>query len=138
MKGDQMKNHRSNAFILGAIVVLILIGLLLVENQTKFVERLVDDIVYDSKVIYLSCSELPSVDEVTRVVEQHKNIIAQIERVHPGYVEVYVNSFYCPETAWIVIDYPSHADRLKIEQIINSEIIDSETFFGIPYELVNN
>ncbi|OIN92459.1 MAG: hypothetical protein AUJ21_06660 [Anaerolineae bacterium CG1_02_58_13] len=127
-----MKNHRSNAFILGAIVVLILIGLLLVESQTKFMSRLYDDIVMDSKVIYLSCSELPSVDEVTSVVEQHKDIIAQIERVDPGHVGVYVNSFSCPETAYIVIDYASHADRLKIEQIINSE-----TFFGIPYELLN-
>ena len=59
-------------------------------------------------------------------------MIEEIKRVNPGFVVVRIDTTTCPGKADIVIEYPSHQDRLAIE-----EIIDGETFFGVPYRLRN-
>ena len=115
-----------------AFLIFLMIIVPLIESQTKFVQRLYDEYVMDNKNHYLPCDQLPSMDEVTSIVEKHKDIIEQIEQLHPGSAGVEVDSFSCPGKADIVIWYASHEDRLKIERLINSE-----TFFGIPYRLRN-
>jgi hypothetical protein len=75
---------------------------------------------------------LPTEAEVRQVVEAHADVIRQIEQVDPGNVEVMINTRGCPGKADLLIGYPSHQDRLDIEAIIASE-----TFYGIPYRLLN-
>ena len=126
-----MKYPRSMILILGIIVFLMII-VVTIESQTKFVRRLYDDIVMDNKNHYLSCDKLPSVNEVTSIVDKHLDTIDQIEQIDPGQTGVEVDSFSCPGKADIVIWYASHDDRIKIEQLI-----DNKTFFGIPLRLQN-
>ncbi len=126
-----MSSPHSKIFVLGIIVFLIII-VATIESQTKFVRRLYDNIVMDNKNHYLSCDKLPSVNEVTSVVEKHRDTIEQIEQIDPGHAGVEVDSLSCPGKADIVIWYASHEDRIKIEQLINNK-----TFFGIPYRLQN-
>jgi hypothetical protein len=102
------------------------------ESQTKFIRRFYDNVVMDNRNHYLSCDRLPTITKVTDVVEKHKDTIEQIEQIHPGQIGLEVDSFSCPGKADIIIWYASHEDRIKIEQIINDE-----TFFGIPYRLQN-
>lgn len=83
---------------------------------------------------HLPCRQLPTYAEAQRVVEAHQEVIDRIEKAGGG---VRLESHTCPgETearADILIWYPSHRDRVAIEGIINGE-----TFFGIPYRLLNN
>jgi hypothetical protein len=65
-------------------------------------------------------------------VEEHQDTVERIMEVNPGFVWLEVDDASCPGRADIVIYYPSHRNRLAIE-----EIIGGDTFFGVPYRLRN-
>jgi hypothetical protein len=124
---------RGVIWLVGAILAVLTACavLVLVESQTKFVRRLVDNVLYDNRNHYLPCEQLPPLAEVERVLEEHQDVIQRIEAVNPGYVGVDVN--VCEGgNADITFWYGSHAERKAIEQIIGSD-----TFFGVPYNLNN-
>jgi len=100
--------------------------------QGHLLSRLYNDLVLDNRDHFLPCEKLPTSAEVHRVVEEHQDTVEAIEEVHPGFVWVEVDDSICPGKADIVIYYPSHQDRLAIE-----EIIGGDTFFGVPYRLRN-
>ncbi len=80
----------------------------------------------------LPCEHLPTVEEVTQVLDQHQAVIQQIVEVNPGQVFVDIDRDSCPGHADIVISYASHRDMVRIEALI-----DGDTFFGVPYRLRN-
>jgi len=129
-----MKNKRKGRLpISTAVVVLVILcaGILLIESQTKIIRRWIDDVIYDNQNHYLACEQLPSISEVEKVLEEHRDMVDQIEAVNPGFVGVEVHP--CGnENADITFWYGSHQDRLMIEQIIGND-----TFFGVPYNLHN-
>ena len=81
---------------------------------------------------YLPCEQLPPVSEVERIGQEHQDAIRQIEAVNPGLVDVEVNPCGAGQNADITFWYASHKDRIAIEQIIGSD-----KFFGVPYNLNN-
>ncbi len=116
-----------------AAALLVCVGTLFVEAQTKALRRLFDDAVLDNRNHYLRCDELPTAAEVKRVVEAHQDVIRRIEEAGAGLE--YGTCTCCGEAdprADILLFYASRQDRLEIEAII-----DGETFFGIPYRLQN-
>lgn len=118
--------------ILLLLLFVLLVGGIFAELKTNQIRKWLDDFLYDSRNHYLPCAKLPTVSEVKRVVEQHQETIQEIEQIHPDFVDVRIDSSTCPGKADIVIEYPSHRDRLAIE-----DIIDGERFFGVPYRLRN-
>ena len=127
-----MNRNRKALLLISAVFVLVVcVGILLIEIQTKVVRRWVDDVLYDNRNHYFPCEQLPSASEVERIIGEHQDIIQQIEAVNPGFVGIEVNT--CGEVnADITFWYASHKDRITIEQIIGSD-----TFFGVPYNLHN-
>jgi len=127
-----MSRKRKALLLISAVFVLVVcVGILLIEIQTKVVRRWVDDVLYDNRNHYFPCEQLPSASEVERIIGERQDIIHQIEAVNPGFVEIEVNT--CGEgNADITFWYASHKDRITIEQIIGSD-----TFFGVPYNLHN-
>jgi len=125
-----MKNN------LRKIVPLSVIGLLLVcaivEWQFKVVQRAYDHFILDNRNHYLSCNDLPTRLEIERIVNQHGDVIQQIEQVAPGFVGLEIDSLTCEGKADLLIWYGTHEQRIAIE-----EIIADDTFFGIPYRLQN-
>ena len=120
-------------------VPLLVIGLFLacalaaiVEMQFKILRHGYDRFIMDNHNHYLSCEELPTKVQVERVVEEHRNIIQQIEQVAPGSVGIEIDAFTCEGKADLLIWYGTHQQRVAVEQIIAGE-----TFFGIPYRLQN-
>jgi len=91
-----------------------------------------DEVVLDNRNHYLSCEQLPSESEVRQVMEAHQDVIERIEQVNPGFVGVEVDTSTCPGKADIIFSYGTHQDRLQIENIIADD-----TFYGIPYRLMN-
>jgi hypothetical protein len=104
----------------------------IVEMQFKVLRHSYDRFIMDNRNHYLSCQELPSKVEAERVVEEHRDVIQQIERVAPGFVGVEIDSLTCEGKADLIVWYGTHQQRTVIEQIIADD-----TFFGIPYRLRN-
>lgn len=123
-----MKRRKKLSTIL---IIICCLAILLVLIRTKLILRIYDNLILNSKNHYLSCEQLPPIAMVEKIVEEHQDVIQKIEHVNPGFVSVEIHE-KCSGKADIVIWYASHRDRLEIEEIINSE-----TFFGIPYRLHN-
>ena len=104
----------------------------MVELQFKVLRRAYDYFILDNRNHYLSCQDLPPRIEVERIMEQHSDVIQQIQRVAPGFVGVEIDSLTCEGKADLLIWYGTHQQRVAIEQIIAGD-----TFFGIPYRLQN-
>ena len=79
----------------------------------------------------LPCEELPEIETVRQVVEDHKDIIEEIENTSPGYVWFEINE-RCNGKGELFIYYDTVYTRDKI-----LEIIGGDTFFGVPYRLFN-
>jgi len=105
--------------------------LLFLEFQAKIIRQTLDDVLYDNRFHYISCEKLPSIAEVEKMIAEHQDVIRQIEAVNPGFVGNEVNT--CSTgNADITFWYSSHKERMAIENIIGSD-----TFFGVPYNLQN-
>lgn len=128
--------------MIGSIAVLVI-----TESKTHLIGKVHDNYVLDNRNHYLRCDQLPKMEQVNKVISEHKDTIEQIfEEVKKdnnsepiwennlasdGYVSFEWNE--CgSDNGDILISYLSHTDRKIIEKIINSD-----TFFGIPYRLVN-
>ena len=114
------------------VCLILCIGILILEFQTKFLRKTYDQIVLDNRNHYLSCEQLPTEAEVQQVLDEHQDVIKKIEQIHPGFVGVEMDTSACPGKADILFWYGNHEDRLSIETIIAGE-----TFYGIPYRLQN-
>jgi hypothetical protein len=121
------KNHNKKyAVIIITLVVLIsLVSIPIVIYAYSTVKNLLH---YSPE---LPCDDLPNIENVRQVVEDHQAIIQEIENINPGYVWVAINE-RCNGKGELYIYYDTVSTR---EQIL--EIIGAETFFGIPYRLFN-
>ena len=117
---------------IASVLLVVCVGILLVEAQTKIVRRWIDHVLYDNRNHYLPCDQLPPISEVERIIQEHQEVIQQIEAVNPGLVGVDVSICGAGQNADITFWYGGHKDRIAIEQIIGSD-----TFFGVPYNLNN-
>lgn len=79
----------------------------------------------------LPCEYLPDIETVQQVVEDHQDVIQEIEDLSPGYIWVEIHE-RCNGKGELYIYYDTEHNR---EQII--KFIGAETFFGIPYRLFN-
>ncbi len=127
-----MKNWKKSLIIVLAAFLLICLGVTVAEVQTKFIRRIIDNVIYDNRNHYLSCEQLPTASKVMQVVEEHQDAIKEIEQVKPGFIGMDIDTLSCPGRADIVFWYGSHQDRVAIESIINDD-----AFFGVPYRLHN-
>ncbi len=123
---------KRGCFLLGFAALLISLSALGVILNADWIREVRDDLIYDSKNHYLSCDELPRTEEVERVVSEHQETVREIEQVNPVFVRFRIDTRTCPSQSDIVIEYASHRDRVQIEEIINGD-----TFFGVPYRLIN-
>jgi hypothetical protein len=114
------------------LILILCIGIWILEAQTKFFRKTYDEIILDNRNHYLSCEQLPSEAEVRQVLDEHQDIIQEIEQINPGFVGVEVGTSICHGKADILFWYGTHQDRLQIENLIAEE-----TFYGIPYRLEN-
>ena len=127
-----MTNLTKSIIVVLTITLILSVGILIVESQTKFLRRTYDELVLDNRNHYLSCEELPTESEVSQVMESHQDVIEKIKQINPGFVGVEMDTSTCPGKADIIFWYGTHQDRIQIESIINDD-----AFYGIPYRLVN-
>lgn len=118
--------------LLAALVVLV-VAAALIEARLHVLQRFIASVVYDNMALTASCDELPSVAAVQQLVEEHRDTIQAVEAIHPGWIFVRVAEMGedCPGKGYLYIEYPSHQDRVRIEELLGP------TFFGLPYKGVN-
>ena len=124
---SRRKNHSKKyaLIIVSLIVIISLVSIPVVIYAFDTIRNLLN---YDPE---LPCDDLPDIETVRQVVEDHHDIIQEIENINPGYVWVSINE-RCNGKGELYIYYDTVSTR---EQIL--EIIGAETFFGIPYRLFN-
>jgi hypothetical protein len=122
------KLYRSLIYSLRVVVVL-LIGW----AAFVFIRGVVEDQLYDNHLHHLACWQLPDAQEVQAVKAAHSDTMARIKAIHPDHIGFEADTETCPGKGFFVIEYPTHAERLEIE-----EIMGGDRFFGIPCNLINN
>ncbi|PWH13568.1 MAG: hypothetical protein DDG60_10040 [Anaerolineae bacterium] len=130
--GQMKASTHKTILIIGIVLLTFLIVAVLLESQTRLFHRWYDDVILDNKNHYIPCEALPTESVVKETLDSHQEVIRKIEQVNPGNVGVFIDTFTCPGRADLVIWYASHKDRQAIEQILQDE-----TFFGVPYRLRN-
>jgi hypothetical protein len=103
-----------------------------IEAQTKIVRRAYDNFILDNENHYLPCEKLPTETEVSKVIQEHQDMIRTIEQVNPGLVGVDMDTMTCSGKADLIIWYATHQDRVEIKRLIGED-----TFFGVPYRMQN-
>ena len=103
-----------------------------IEAQTKIVRRAYDNFILDNENHYLPCEKLPTETEVSKVIQEHQDMIRTIDQVNPGLVEVDMDTMTCSGKADLIIWYATHQDRVEIKRLIGED-----TFFGVPYRMQN-
>jgi hypothetical protein len=128
-----MEIKRHSILIIVLAFALVCIGAFIAfELIEQPIRHWVDDLLYDNYNHYLSCEDLPLIDEVEAVVAIHKDTLDQIDQINPGLVGWNVEET-CSGKGDILFWYASHANRNKIEEIIGSK----DNFFGIPIRMRN-
>lgn len=79
----------------------------------------------------LPCEELPDIETVRQIIEDHQDLIEEIENTSPGNVWVEINE-KCDGKGELFIYYDTIYTKNKIK-----ELIDGDTFFGVPYRMFN-
>lgn len=96
------------------------------------------DLILDNRYHGVVCENLPSLSDVERTLIEKENLVNRIKSIRPAedadhfYISVEANE-PCSYKGEIMITYPSHNDRVKIEMILKDD-----SFNGIPYNLINN
>lgn len=114
------------------ILLILLVLAVVTEPFTHLYHRLADTLIYNNYRHYLPCRALPDLAEVEAVVAAHADLIARIEAVSPGTVDIEIDSLSCAGKGSVVIYYASKADRERIEAIL-----PERDFFGVPLSLIN-
>jgi len=115
-----------------ALIILTLVSLGFLFRKSIMI--IIQDVLYDNRRYLYSCKDLPSREFVEQALEDNKEFVDQIKNVMPGFIIVgagYIND--CPGKGDIHIEFPGHAQREIIEEMIGSDLL-----FGIPYRMTNN
>jgi len=118
---------RAQQGLRGILAILTLASLFILTSCTWY-----NNAILDNKDQTLPCGQLPTEQEVAKVLTDHQDVVKRILAVNPGQVFVDVDTITCPSHASIEISYAAHRDRVAIE-----EIIAADMFFGVPYQLRN-
>lgn len=125
---EKKRTLKTGIFVLLLLVVILVIS----EPSTHLFHRLADNFLYNNYHHYLSCSDLPDLDEVNKIVTKHSETVEKIKNINPNDVEFIIDSWTCPGKASINIYYASQNQRIQID-----EILPDKTFFGVPISLIN-
>ena len=100
-----------------------------------------NEFVLNNRDHFASCDELPTINQVSTVLNIHQRLVEQIEAINPEKVFVsmgtspfhYVNQVVeCPGKADLLITYVSSEDKTAIEKILRLE-----EFSILPYRMRN-
>ncbi len=126
-----MNNRRKVLVAIGAIVFLI-IGISLAKFGARQFSRALSSC-GDYGLISRDCSQIPTIAEAKKILNEHESTVNQIKKVNFGFIDIRVQaSESCVGKGIILISHPSEKDCDSLKQVLGN------TFYGVPYKLINN
>ncbi len=124
---SRRKNQRKKytVIIISFIIIISLVSIPVVIYAYNTIRNLLG---YDPE---LPCEDLPDIETIRQIVEDHQDVIQEIENTNSENVWVVIHE-RCNGRGELHIYYDTVYNKEKI-----LEIIGTETFFGIPYRLFN-
>jgi len=80
---------------------------------------------------YHPCETLPDIETARQIIDDHQDVIDAIENIHPDCIDVYLKE-RCEGKGELVIYYCTIDQQIEI-----LEIIGNDTFFGVPFRMIN-
>lgn len=125
-------NNIRKTFIVGGAIVFLVIGISIVRSEFRQISR-AESSCGDYGMINRPCSQMPTVAEAEKILNEHKSKVDQIKKVNLGFIDVYVQaSESCVGKGIILVSHPSEKDCDSLKQVLGN------TFYGVPYKLINN
>ena len=145
------------------VTVILIVGAIISEPRTHIIDRFFDNIA-DNRSHYLSCDQLPTIEEVNKTLQAHKDVLEKIikevgSRYRDGEIKV---TWEFNDNGGIALEgdkngsyfgvywgepYPNCQNTVKSDILFDylshsdREIIEKTlgtTFFGIPYRGENH
>ena len=125
-------NHLRKALIVVGAIVLLIVGISLARYGYLQISR-AQSSCGDYGLINKPCSQMPTIAEAEKILNDHQSKVAQIEKVNPGFVYVYVQeSKNCLGKGIILVSHSSEKDCELLKQVLGN------SFYGVPYKIINN
>jgi len=125
-------NNIRKTFIVGGAIVFLIIGINLIMFGYRQIRR-AQSSCGDYGIIDRPCSQIPTIAEAKKILNEHKSKVDQIKKVNPGFVDVYIQaSEHCVGKGIILVSHPSEKDCDSLKQVLGN------TFYGVPYKVINN
>ena len=103
--------------------------------RVPFYRDVYNNVVLDNYDHWLTCSELPTLEQIEAIMTRNEDALEQIRAVDSAgrpSVQLEVDRSTCEGRGDLIIWYGGHAHREQIE-----EILGDHTFFGVPVRLRN-
>jgi len=125
-------NNIRKTFIVGGAIVFLIVGISIARFGSRQIIR-AESSCGDYGIINRPCSQMPTVAEAEKILNEHKSKVEQIKKVNLGFIDVYVQaSESCVGKGIILVSHPSEKDCDSLKQVLGN------TFYGVPYKLINN
>jgi len=118
------KSHKFYALIIILVIIVIIVSIPIVILTFSIYET-------TKGSSGLPCEELPDIETARQIIEDHQDLIEEIENTSPGNVWIEINE-RCDGKGELFIYYDTIYTKNKIK-----EIIGGDTFFGVPYRMFN-
>lgn len=116
---------------MGSAIAFLIIGVSLAKFGYRQISR-AQSSCGDYGLINQPCSQMPTIAEAKKILNQHESIVNQIKKVNPGFIDVRVQASDCVGKGIILISHPSEKDCNSLKQVLGN------TFYGVPYKLIND
>lgn len=125
-------NYLRKTLILVSAIVFLIIGMSLARYGYFQISR-AQSSCGDYGLINKPCSQMPTIAEVEKILNDRKSKVDQIKKVNLGFVDVSVQaSKNCVGKGIILVSHPSEKDCNLLKQLLGN------SFYGVPYKLINN
>ena len=125
-------NHLRKALIVVSAIIFLIIGISLARYGYIQISR-AQSSCGDYGLINKPCSQMPTIAEAEKILNDHKSKVDQIKKVNPGFVYVLVQeSEKCVGKGIILVSHPSEKDCNSLKQVLGN------SFYGVPYKIINN
>lgn len=128
-----MKMSNRTKFIIIFSALLTISGIVvLILSSSATISRIYNRIFLANEVHEYSCEELPHIDAVIKVYNEHPDIVQEIRDIKKEQVDIKVDTYTCSNSHGdIKITVGGEEETQKVKKILGKD------FFGIPYRIIN-
>lgn len=125
---DDSKRLLEGKKLIGLIILLVILASIVAIPLILFTYDIFGTFFYGRQH---PCETLPDIETAQQIVDDHQDVIDAIENIHPDCIHVSLEK-RCEGKGELVIYYCTIDQQKEI-----LEIIGDDTFFGLPFRMIN-